>query len=80
MRIGERIFNLKRLYNVRCGVARRDDTLPARLLTLPRDAGGAAGCLPDLERMLREYYQVRGWDEDGAPTPAKCRELGLDAL
>ncbi|MFP4055486.1 MAG: aldehyde ferredoxin oxidoreductase family protein [Candidatus Brocadiia bacterium] len=79
MRAGERAFNLKRLYNASLGVSRADDTLPARLRTLPRETGGAAGCLPDLERMLREYYPCRGWDERGLPTPAKLQELGLDA-
>lgn len=77
MRVGERLFNLKRLYNVACGVSREDDSLPARLLIVAREAGGAAGRLPDLERMLAEYYAVRGWDDQGMPTTAKRRELGL---
>jgi len=77
LRTGERLFNLKRMYNVRCGITRQDDTLPKRLLTLKRGTGGAAENLPPLEEMLAEYYRYRGWDESGIPTPAKLAELGL---
>jgi aldehyde:ferredoxin oxidoreductase len=74
--IGERIFNLKRMYNVRLGVRRKDDTLPPRMYT-PRPTGGSAGYVPDLETMLREYYAVRGWDDSGVPTPQTLGRLGL---
>jgi aldehyde:ferredoxin oxidoreductase len=77
LRTGERIFNLKRLYNLRCGVRSSDDALPPRMTT-PLREGGAKGRTPDLERMLAEYYDFRGWDETGAPTPEKLAELGLD--
>jgi len=77
MRIGERIYNLTRLFNVREGVSRQEDTLPERLLKEPLAAGPAAGNLPDLEGMLSEYYLVRGWDAEGHPTVTKLRELGL---
>ncbi|EAX48183.1 Aldehyde ferredoxin oxidoreductase [Thermosinus carboxydivorans Nor1] len=75
---GERIFNLKRLYNVKCGVSRRDDVLPERILRQPRPDGGAAGALPPLDAMLREYYRVRGWDEVGRPRPETLARLGID--
>jgi len=75
---GERIFTLKRAFNVRCGVTRRDDSLPRRILTEPRPDGGAAGNLPPLEAMLEEYYRARGWDEEGRPLPATLARLGLD--
>jgi len=74
--IGERLFNLKRLINLRLGITAADDTLPRRLLT-PRPSGEAAGKVPDLARQLREYYALRGWDEQGRPTAAKLAELGL---
>lgn len=74
---GERIFNKKRLYNVECGITRKDDTLPERILRQPRGSGGAATNLPPLEAMLDEYYAFRGWDANGIPTEAKKRELGL---
>ena len=65
---GERIFNLKRLYNIECGLSGKDDTISDRILHEPRGSGGAADNLPDLQIMLTEYYQIRGWDVDGRPT------------
>ena len=77
MQTGERIFTIKRLYNLRCGVSRKDDTLPLRVLTLARDKGRAKGRLPPLGRMISDYYAVRGWDEFGRPRPETLRRLGL---
>lgn len=78
MLIGERIFNLKRLYNVRCGISRKDDTLPPRLLTHTRGEGGAADNLPHLGKMLNGYYKLRGWSEEGIPLEGKLKEVGLN--
>jgi len=78
--IGERLHNLKRRYNVRLGINRKDDTLPIRLLTLARNDGMAAGVLPELDKMLEEYYQLRGWNENGIPTEKKLKELGLKLI
>ncbi|SFR07800.1 aldehyde:ferredoxin oxidoreductase [Desulfoscipio geothermicus DSM 3669] len=78
LRCGERIFNLKRLFNISCGVNRKDDILPERILRQNRGAGGAAENLPPLEAMLAEYYAYRGWSEEGIPLPSKIKELGLD--
>ncbi|CEP66497.1 Aldehyde ferredoxin oxidoreductase, C-terminal [Moorella glycerini] len=77
LKCGERIFNQKRLFNIHCGISRKDDTLPERILKQPRGSGGAATNLPPLETMLDEYYSFRGWDANGIPTEAKLRELGL---
>ena len=77
LKIGERIFNLKRLYNVRCGISRKDDTLPARFLTLKREGEGLTPNLPPLGEMLGDYYKFRGWSEEGIPTPEKLQDLGL---
>ncbi len=77
MKAGERIFNLKRLYNVRLGISRKDDTLPFRSLTFKRVGKGLTPHLPPLGEMLSEYYEYRGWSEDGIPTQEKLRELGL---
>ena len=76
--IGERIFQLQRLINLRMGATRADDTLPARFLEQARPDGAAAGSLPELETMLRDYYALRGWDEQGRPTPAALERVGLD--
>jgi len=79
LKAGERIFNLKRMINVRRGISRKDDTLPARFLTEKRGGGegGAADNLPPLKVMLDEYYLHRGWSEDGIPTRKKLEELDL---
>ncbi len=75
VRVGERIFSLKRLINMRLGVTGADDTLPRRLLAEARPSGTAAGKLPDLERMLPVYYELRGWDADGRPTQERLEAL-----
>lgn len=77
LKTAERIFNLKRLYNVRCGISRKDDTLPARFLTLKHEGENLTPSLPPLGEMLAEYYQYRGWSEEGFPRPEKLKELGL---
>ena len=76
LEIGERVFNLKRVFNIECGISRKDDTLPKRLLT-PLSDGGAKGHVPKLDVMVREYYRLRGWDEEGRPTVEKLRKLQL---
>jgi aldehyde:ferredoxin oxidoreductase len=74
---GERIFNLKRQYNIKCGLGQADDTLPDRILHQARGEGGAADNLPDLAAMLPEYYKLRGWDGEGRPTPELLHNLSL---
>jgi aldehyde:ferredoxin oxidoreductase len=74
---GERIWNLERMWNLRAGITAADDTLPKRMLQEAISAGPAAGEVNRLGEMLPEYYRVRGWTEDGEPTPEKLRELGL---
>jgi len=79
MTVGERAFNLCRAFNVREGVSRKDDVLPARLME-PLPEGlykGKAIPKDDFERMLDYYYEFRGWDETGVPTRQKLEELGL---
>lgn len=77
MAAGERIFNLKRMYNVKCGISRKDDTLPTRILTQRRGSGGSAENLPRLEPMLDEYYVARGWSAEGIPTESTLSRLEL---
>ncbi len=78
MLAGERIFNLKRMFSVRRGISRKDDTLPPRILTHRLTTGGTRGNLFHLGLMLNEYYSVRGWSEEGIPTREKLAELGLE--
>jgi aldehyde:ferredoxin oxidoreductase len=74
---GERIWNLKRALNCRLGLTRADDRLP-QLLLQPLPEGGTQGHVPDLELMLKEYYQARDWDwATGKPSRKKLEELGL---
>ncbi|MGQ9544029.1 MAG: aldehyde ferredoxin oxidoreductase family protein [Candidatus Bathyarchaeia archaeon] len=77
MRIGERIWNLQRAFNVRMGISRMDDTLPERFLKESVDEGPAKGQIVELDIMLEEYYRERGLDGDGRPSEGKLRELGL---
>ncbi|NKQ35924.1 MAG: aldehyde ferredoxin oxidoreductase family protein, partial [Chloroflexi bacterium] len=80
MKVGERVWNMERLYNLREGFTKEDDTLPDRLLNDPVAAGPSAGFTVNLAPMLEEYYQFRGWDENGVPKPEKLQELGLDKI
>jgi aldehyde:ferredoxin oxidoreductase len=79
--VGERMNNLARAFNVREGFTRSDDTLPERLMTEPLKAGASKGHFiskDELNKMLDEYYEDRGWDiKTGAPTRKKLMELGL---
>ncbi|MGM0603689.1 MAG: aldehyde ferredoxin oxidoreductase family protein [Bacillota bacterium] len=76
---GERLYNLKRMINNIRGVSREDDTLPSRILNDPRDDGDTRtrNYLPPLKEMLEEYYDIRGWDEEGKPNKEKLIELSL---
>ena len=77
MLIGERIWNQERLWNLKVGYTKADDTLPVRLLKDPIKTGPSKGEVSHLDQMLPEYYKMRGWDEDGVPTKAKLKELAL---
>jgi aldehyde:ferredoxin oxidoreductase len=81
-RTGERAVNLSRAFNMRDGFSRADDTLPARLLEEPMPDGPAKGhVVEQLDTLLDQYYQERGWDkETGKPTPEKLKELGLESV
>ncbi|MGQ9494566.1 MAG: aldehyde ferredoxin oxidoreductase family protein [Anaerolineae bacterium] len=77
-RVGERIYNVERLFNLREGITPAEDTLPERFLKEPLPNGPSKGYLFPLDKMLDEYYATRGWDrQSGYPTPAKRQELGL---
>ncbi len=79
-RAGERIVNLERLFNVREGVRRAQDTLPWRVMHEPIPEGPSAGayCPPDeLRAMLDAYYALRGWDGEGVPTASRLATLDL---
>jgi aldehyde:ferredoxin oxidoreductase len=75
--IGERVFNLERMYNLREGLTARDDVLPERLLR-ESTYDGIQGGVPLFE-MLPRYYQVRGWDERGVPKQSTLERLQIRA-
>ena len=79
-KVGERIVNLERAFNVREGFGRKDDKLPARMLNEPLhtyDAIGEGEIVREMEPFLDRYYELRGWSKDGIPTAKKLAELGL---
>ena len=80
IKVGERVWNLERLYNLREGFTRKEDTLPPRLLTEAIPDGPSKGWVSKLEPMLNEYYRARGWDEQGVPKAKKLAELELADL
>jgi len=77
LKIGERIWNLQKLYNIKRGFGRKDDTLPLRMLNEPLKEGAPTGQVSKIPEMLDEYYTLRGWDKEGTPTKEKQKELGL---
>ncbi|MCK4300436.1 MAG: aldehyde ferredoxin oxidoreductase, partial [Planctomycetes bacterium] len=83
LKSGERIYNLERQLAVRDGIGRGDDTLPPRVLNETLPSGPAKGIKlrkEDLDSMLDEYYNLRGWDAEGKPTEAKLKELNIPEL
>jgi aldehyde:ferredoxin oxidoreductase len=79
-RVGERIVNLERLFNVREGVRRTADVLPWKVMHEPIPDGPSAGmfCPPDeLDAMLDEYYRLRGWTRDGVPESSRLSALQI---
>jgi len=78
-RVGERIINIERAFNVREGIRRKDDTIPRRFREEPLTEGASKGTVFELEPMIDEYYGERGWDlETGIPTAETLKRLGLD--
>ena len=79
-RIGERIANLQRMFNVREGITKKDDTQPKRLLEEKSPSPGRAnGHVVYLKQMLEDYYRLRNWDgRTGIPNPQKLEELSLE--
>ncbi len=78
LKIGERIWNAERIFNLKAGLdPARDDTLPKRFLEEPMPEGPNKGHVVRLKEMLPRYYQLRGWTEDGRVPPEKAEELGI---
>jgi aldehyde:ferredoxin oxidoreductase len=80
MHSGEKMFNLRRVINLKLGLDPASDTLPERLVTEKRKPGPAADHLPPIKEMVADYYKVRGWDALGKIEAKKLEELGLEEL
>jgi aldehyde:ferredoxin oxidoreductase len=79
MQTGDRIFTAKRLFNVACGVTRKDDTIPPRITALDRNEKVRRVPPEAFHRMLDEYYRLREWDPEGRPRPERLERLGIRA-
>ena len=81
---GERINNIARIFNIREGLGRKDDTLPYKVMHQPiTDEGPSKGAYvsqKELDLLLDDYYEARGWTREGIPTIEKLRELAMDDL
>jgi len=79
-KVGERIYNLERAFNIEQGARRKDDTMPIRMLTEPlhtREASGEGQKIERQDLFLDNYYEQRGWTKEGIPSKTKLEELGL---
>jgi aldehyde:ferredoxin oxidoreductase len=82
-RLGERVTNLKKAFNIREGWTRADDWLPPRILEDPLPTGVAVGqrvAPAELTLMIDSYYEARGWSEDGLIPDQKLADLGMADL
>jgi len=83
MAVGERVCNLKKAFNIREGWTRADDTLPPRVLEDPIPTGPSKGSYvtrEELDLLIANYYQARGWTADGLIPREKLVELGLEDI
>jgi aldehyde:ferredoxin oxidoreductase len=77
MRMGERIWNQERLFNMRAGFDHTYDTLPRRFFEEPIADGPAEGQVSKVDEMLPAYYELRGWSNEGEPKPETLEALEL---
>ena len=75
--LGERVWNMERIFNNAAGFTAKDDDLPPRLKTEPAKTGPAKGLVNGIDKMRPEYYKARGWTPEGVPTKETLARLGL---
>ena len=92
MTLGERSYNLEKLFNLREGLTQADDSLPDRLTKIPQPLRGrnsaqsaedektAGAYVVPLDKMLKRYYKVRGWDTAGIPTQKTLKRLKIKKI
>ena len=76
-RVGARGYTMERLFNLREGIGKNEDTLAKRFTDDELIKGNPKTRVP-LDKMLPKYYKLRGWDANGVPTPKTLKKLGLD--
>jgi aldehyde:ferredoxin oxidoreductase len=77
MKVGERIWNLERKFNLDAGISPEEDTLPPRFFNEPLPDGPQKGAVSRMKEILPEYYQLRGWDAKGHIPDSKLREMAI---
>ena len=75
--VGERIWNMEKMFNLEAGLTKDDDRLPKRLTTEHAEMGPAKGLVSGVPEMLPKYYEIRGWDTEGHPKAETKARLGL---
>jgi len=75
--LGERVWNMERVFNNAAGFTAKDDDLPPRLKNEPAKTGPAKGLVNGIDKMRPEYYRARGWTPEGVPTKETLDRLGL---
>jgi aldehyde:ferredoxin oxidoreductase len=76
--IGERIYNIERMFNTKAGFTPKDDNLPPRF-SKPLESGNSKGHVPPLDIMKKMYYEIRDWDPDGVPNDEILEKLGIES-
>ena len=77
LEVGERIWNMERIFNNKAGFTAADDNLPERLVKDAAKTGPAEGLVAGIDKMLPEYYDLRGWTQDGVPTNETLERLAV---
>ncbi|MFW6318947.1 MAG: aldehyde ferredoxin oxidoreductase family protein [Bacillota bacterium] len=77
LKAGERIYNIERQFNLEAGILPEEDTLPKRFLEEEMPEGPTKGHIHHLDKLLPEYYSLRGWSKEGIPTKERLTDLGL---
>ncbi|KXA89342.1 hypothetical protein AKJ61_03100 [candidate division MSBL1 archaeon SCGC-AAA259B11] len=77
---GERAWNLERIFNIKAGFTSEHDVIPSRFLKEPLQKGPSEGSTVELDKLLKDYYRERGWNDRGEPEKEKLEELGIVAF
>ena len=77
MKAGERIWNMERIFDLKSAISGKDDHIPERMMKEAIHTGPSKGEVSHVDKMLPEYYQLRGWDNKGVPTQEKLKDLAL---